>query len=112
VFGTVDALSATFVIDVSSSMGWTFTLEGKTYSRLNYVQEHLSKVIGEQLKPYQKFNVISFSDGITRANPAPVNATAANTQVRLLLLLAAAAVGASIGLFKSSLENGFFFFPS
>jgi hypothetical protein len=46
IFGSVTALSATFVIDISGSMSTVFTLEGKQYTRLSYVKEHLSQVIG------------------------------------------------------------------
>ncbi len=80
-FGTVTALSATFVIDASGSMSTQFKLDGNTYSRLSYVKEHLSKVISEQLKPYQQFNLVVFSDGIGSSFNAPVNATSANIAV-------------------------------
>jgi hypothetical protein len=87
IFGSVTALSATFVIDISGSMSTVFTLEGKQYTRLSYVKEHLSQVIGEQLKPYQQFNVIVFSDRAGSLFRAPVNATTANIKVCLATIL-------------------------
>jgi len=81
IFGSVTALSATFVIDVSGSMDTRFTLNGTTYSRLSYVQQHLSQVISEQLKPYQQFNVIIYSSSARALFSAPVNATTANIKV-------------------------------
>lgn len=86
VFGTVDAKSATFVIDVSGSMDTEFVLEGKRYSRLSYVKEHLSRVISEQLRPYQQFNVILFADRTVRCFPTSVNATADNVKTALAFL--------------------------
>lgn len=83
IFGSVTALSATFVIDVSGSMDTRFTLNGTTYSRLSYVQQHLSQVISEQLKPYQQFNVIIYSSSARALFSAPVNATTANIKSAL-----------------------------
>jgi hypothetical protein len=86
VFGTVTAKSATFVIDISGSMDTRFTLNGRAYSRLSYVVEHLSKVISEQLKPYQEYNIIIFNDSPAICFTKPAAATPANIQTGLAFL--------------------------
>ncbi|ELR12404.1 von Willebrand factor type A domain containing protein [Acanthamoeba castellanii str. Neff] len=95
IFGSVTALSATFVIDVSGSMDTRFTLNGTTYSRLSYVQQHLSQVISEQLKPYQQFNVIIYSSGARALFSAPVNATTANIKSALTFVAGLRAGGST-----------------
>jgi hypothetical protein len=86
VFGTVTAKSATFVIDISGSMDTRFSIDGRAYSRLSYVVEHLSKVISEQLKPYQEYNIIIFNDGPAMCFTKPAAATPANIQTGLAFL--------------------------
>lgn len=85
-FGTVTQPSATFVIDVSGSMDTRFVLNGKQYSRLSYVKEHLSRVIEEQLKPYQQFNLLLYSSSVSSCFPTSVNATADNIKTALARL--------------------------
>lgn len=59
-----------FVVDTSGSMSTTFSLNGKSYTRLSYVAEQLDLVIRQQLASYQSLNVLRFSDSVTQWGPS------------------------------------------
>jgi len=65
VWGPILSKRLLFLVDVSGSMATTFVDKtGKTYTRLQYVQQDLANVIENVLLPYQEFNVAYFSDNV------------------------------------------------
>jgi len=57
VYGPVTEAVVQFLVDTSGSMSSQFTLDGKSYTRLGYVQTDLVNVIQNQLNSDQKFNM-------------------------------------------------------
>jgi Mg-chelatase subunit ChlD len=82
VFGTVTEAVAIFLIDLSGSMDTKFIdpTTGNTSTRLQFVSAQLSKVIAEQLKSYQKFNIIGFASTTFPWQATVVNATKDNIE--------------------------------
>lgn len=67
------------MVDISGSMGTTFAApDGMKYTRLDYIKNQLASTISEQLRDYQKFNVIAFDEKSKQWNPDCLNATATN----------------------------------
>ncbi|KAL4506043.1 hypothetical protein ABPG72_013804 [Tetrahymena utriculariae] len=78
IYGTVTAKIAIFVIDISGSMDYKFKVNGESISRLQFVQAQLTKTITEQLKKYQKFNIVIFSNQASQWKPDVIDATPEN----------------------------------
>ncbi|KAL4480291.1 hypothetical protein ABPG74_020807 [Tetrahymena malaccensis] len=83
IYGTITEKVAAFVIDISGSMDYTFKANGETISRLAFVKSQLTKTLAEQLKPYQKFNVIIFGNSASQWKPDYVDATPENIQAAI-----------------------------
>ncbi|EAR93541.2 Von willebrand factor type A (vWA) domain was originally protein (macronuclear) [Tetrahymena thermophila SB210] len=78
IYGTITAKVAVFVIDTSGSMDFKFKVNGESISRIQFVKAQLTKTINEQLKKYQKFNIITFSNQATYWKPDVIDATPEN----------------------------------
>ncbi|KAL4480290.1 hypothetical protein ABPG74_020806 [Tetrahymena malaccensis] len=83
IYGTITEKVAAFIIDVSGSMDYTFKANGETISRLSYVKQQITKTITDQLKPYQKFNIIIFGNTASQWNTDYVDATPENIQAAI-----------------------------
>merc|ERR1711991_546794 len=77
-WGAIPQARVVFVIDVSASMDTTFTLNGVTYTRLQYVQKEIDQVIRYQLSSDQAFNVEIFSGSPSFWSPGIQPVTPAN----------------------------------
>lgn len=83
IYGTITEKVAAFIIDISGSMDYTFKANGETISRLKFVKAQLTKTLADQLKPYQKFNVIIFGNSASQWKSDYVDATAENVQAAI-----------------------------
>jgi len=82
VFGTMQEDSFSIVIDASASSSRKFFFNGKAYTRMSFVVEHLNKTLS-QLKPTQMFYIISFDSGPFPLFRQPVYATPKNIEYAL-----------------------------
>jgi hypothetical protein len=73
--------SFSIVVDASASSSRKFFFNGKAYTRMSFVVEHLNKTLS-QLKPTQMFYIISFYSGPFPLFRQPVYATPKNIEVR------------------------------
>lgn len=80
VYGNIVAKKVVFVVDTSGSMAATFSAEGRTWTRLQYVAKELNNVIG-QLASDQSFNIVRFSSGSQEWQPGLKPVTSANQQL-------------------------------
>ncbi|KAL4506047.1 hypothetical protein ABPG72_013808 [Tetrahymena utriculariae] len=83
IYGTITEKVAAFVIDISGSMEYTFKANGETISRLAFVKSQLTKTIAEQLKSYQKFNIIIFGNSASQWKTDYVDASPENVQAAI-----------------------------
>jgi hypothetical protein len=72
--------SFSIVIDSSAASSRKFFFNGKAYTRMSFVVEHLNKTLSE-LKPTQMFYLISFNSGPYPLFRQPVYATRQNIEV-------------------------------
>ena len=56
-------------------MDATFVWNGKRMNRLQMVQKQLKSTIDDQLKPYQRFNIVAFQSQLVFFKSNVVNAT-------------------------------------
>lgn len=66
-----------FVVDTSGSMSTTFSVDGKSWNRLQYVANELNTVI-QGLDSTQHFDVLRFSSSVQEWQPGLVQVSSAN----------------------------------
>jgi hypothetical protein len=79
--------SLSIVVDASYEMREKFFFNGKAYTRMSFLVEHLNKSLSA-LKPTQKFYIITFSSGPYSLYKQPRYATSENIQVSMTPCLA------------------------
>lgn len=106
VFGVVKGDPVIIVVDKSGSMQSKFTLDGKEWTRNSFCNEQLAEVL-TGLSPQSRFNVITYSSGVSKVFTDVVQASKDNVESAIAKVRSVPASGStnSEAALRAAYEN-------